>query len=620
MTTVTITVDDPGGVDTNSIFASTAPYSVEQARSENAGTTGRFYFERYVDGVVDYTKRLLFIATGNGIEPTGEEDLRGNVSAVNCYLADETGASKQWAHVTFALDGLWTQRGGVTLESFAMLTPDTLMGRVMQGSSASLVLIGNVGNDTLRGSFLDDRLQGGKGADRLIGGEGTDIADYSTSDLGVTVNLATGAASGGHAAGDRFSSIENVAGSAFADTLTGDDNANFFDGGAGLDVIDGGGGDDFIFGRDGGGTLRGGAGNDRIDGGVDADTIHGGSGNDELRVGGGSNYGYGEDGNDILLGDAGIDRLYGGAGSDRLNGVSGNDILDGGSGADTMSGGDGATQYFVDNAADVVDDFVQGDNDTLFASTSYVLKAGSAIEVMRTTSTVSTAALNLTGNAFAQSITGNAGANVLHDGGVGGADRLSGLAGNDSYIVYNAGAVIVEAASHGTADRVSAGVDYRLGTGVHVEVMATTSSGSKAGVDLTGNEFAQSITGNAGANRLEGKGGNDTLRGLGGADTFVFATALGSGNVDTIADFKAVDDRFLLSDAIFTALAPGVLSAAAFRANTTGLAQDSSDRIIYETDTGELYYDANGSAAGGGVLFARLTPGLSLTNADFAVA
>ena len=42
-------------------------------------------------------------------------------------------------------------------------------------------------------------------------------------------------------------------------------------------------------------------------------------------------------------------------------------------------------------------------------------------------------------------------------------------------------------------------------------------------------------------------------------------------------------------------------------------------RIIYETDTGKLFFDANGSAAGGKTQFATLDPGLALTNADFVV-
>ncbi|EBW1603785.1 calcium-binding protein, partial [Salmonella enterica subsp. enterica serovar Kottbus] len=58
---------------------------------------------------------------------------------------------------------------------------------------------------------------------------------------------------------------------------------------------------------------------------------------------------------------------------------------------------------------------------------------------------------------------------------------------------------------------------------------------------------------------------------------------------------------------------------AAFWASTTGLAHDASDRIIYETDTGRLYYDANGSAAGGRMMIATLTGAPTITHADFFI-
>lgn len=91
-------------------------------------------------------------------------------------------------------------------------------------------------------------------------------------------------------------------------------------------------------------------------------------------------------------------------------------------------------------------------------------------------------------------------------------------------------------------------------------------------------------------------------------------------NVDTIIDFSVADDTISLENSVFTTIgAVGTLAAAAFVSNTTGLAQDASDRIIYESDTGNLFFDSNGSAAGGSVLIAVLDPGLLLTNLDFTV-
>ena len=81
------------------------------------------------------------------------------------------------------------------------------------------------------------------------------------------------------------------------------------------------------------------------------------------------------------------------------------------------------------------------------------------------------------------------------------------------------------------------------------------------------------------------------------------------------------DDTIQLENAIFTALtATGTLASAAFRANTTGLAGDSSDRIIYETDTGKLFYDADGKRSGCRYPVRHLGyRALALTNADFSV-
>ncbi|MDQ6432589.1 calcium-binding protein [Mesorhizobium sp. LHD-90] len=324
--------------------------------------------------------------------------------------------------------------------------------------------------------------------------------------------------------------------------------------------------------------------------------------------------------NDEIGGGAGDDTLYGLGGNDGLYGGQGNDTLNGGTGGDEMYGGAGNDIYYVDNADDVVVEAAGQGADLVAVTLDYALTAGVSVETLRTTSNSGTNAIDLTGNALQQVIVGNAGQNILHDGGKGAADTLTGLGGNDTYRVFNSGDVIVEGASQGTADRVLAAVDYTLGTGVFVEILATNGSSGAAGLKLTGNEVAQAITGNAGDNRLEGKGGSDTLTGLLGDDTFVFATALGAGNIDAIADFNVADDRFLLSDAIFTALSAGTLASAAFLANTTGLAQDSSDRIIYETDTGKVFYDADGIGAIARIQFATIGAGLALANTDFSVA
>lgn len=229
---------------------------------------------------------------------------------------------------------------------------------------------------------------------------------------------------------------------------------------------------------------------------------------------------------------------------------------------------------------------------------------------------------------------GDAGNDRL-DGGTG-ADRMTGGAGNDTFIVDNLADKVLEAAGGGT-DTVFASVTFALAAGQQIEVLATTALAGTAGIGLSGNEFAQRIAGNNGNNKLSGGGGGDTIVGNGGHDTiagglgndtltggsgydiFVFDAALGAGNVDRITDFNVAQDTIRLENGIFKGLAAGQLSVAVFVSNKTGLAGDATDRIIYESDTGKLFFDSNGTATGGSTHFATLAPNLALTNADFLV-
>ncbi len=190
--------------------------------------------------------------------------------------------------------------GGIDTASYAAsnagvtinLNPTTGAGSGGDAEGDTLVSIENITgsafNDTLTGRDFfanalsggdgDDVLSGGTGgADVMNGGNGIDTLDYSLSPNGVDVRLFSGAASGGAANGDTYSSIENLIGSTKTDTLAGDANAN---------MIWGGGGNETITGREGSDTLHGEAGNDTLLGGADSDTLIGGVGGDTL--GGGS--------------------------------------------------------------------------------------------------------------------------------------------------------------------------------------------------------------------------------------------------------------------------------------------------------------------------------------------
>jgi serralysin len=290
-----------------------------------------------------------------------------------------------------------------------------------------------------------------------------------------------------------------------------------------------------------------------------------------------------------------------------------NHVFQGTSGADVFQATTGNDTYYVDNASDKVMETAGGGTDKVMASASYALSAGSHIEQLSTSTSAGMTAINLTGNEFAQDIYGNGGANIIN--GRGGADKMTGYGGNDTYYVDNAGDKVVEQAGSGT-DKVLASVSYALSAGSHIEQLSTNASG-KTAINLTGNEFAQTIQGNAGANKIDGGGGADTLTGLGGKDVFAFTSALGAGNVDRITDFNKFQDKIHLDHTVFAGLNSGALSSQAFFAGTA--AHDSSDHVIYNSSTGALSFDGDGTGGADQIQFATLSPHLSLTASSFFV-
>ena len=204
--------------------------------------------------------------------------------------------SDDWVRVTLADSGVTEpSRGharGDEVENFENVTGSAYDDE-LAGNNANNVLMGLAGDDELTGAEGDDTVEGGAGADEMDGDNGNvagqtrataDVLSYAGSDAGVTVNLATASASGGHADGDTIttfevdvpaddpdddpteldvSTFEYVTGSMHDDSLAGDHRVNH---------LTGGGGDD---------TLSGGAGADRVIGGPGADILNGGEDEDE---------------------------------------------------------------------------------------------------------------------------------------------------------------------------------------------------------------------------------------------------------------------------------------------------------------------------------------------------
>lgn len=258
----------------------------------------------------------------------------------------------------------------------------------LTGRGGADSLSGGPGDDTLGGGDGNDSLAGDGGNDRLQGGGGADTASYTSAPGPVTVNLRTGIGTGDGS--DTLHGIENAAGGAAGDSLTGNEQGNRLLGNGGADDLRGNGGND---------DLRGGGGDDVLDGNGDNDTIAGGDGNDVLsgdvgadvfleseqrrangadqisggpgrdlvtyagrrngvrvsigagkpdgqkrerdRVGGDVEKVRGTGGRDVLVGNGARNTLIGAAGNDILQGRGGRDRLLGGGGKDRLDGGPG---------------------------------------------------------------------------------------------------------------------------------------------------------------------------------------------------------------------------------------------------------------------------------------
>ncbi|MEJ1118858.1 calcium-binding protein [Phyllobacterium sp. CCNWLW109] len=368
------------------------------------------------------------------------------------------------------------------------------------------------------------------------------------------------------------------------------------------------GGDDTIHGNGGNDTIYGGDGKDQMDGDEGDDTFYGGDDHDAFYGHTGNDVFYGDEGDDGVWAGSGNDTIYGGVGEDGLYGDEGDDTIDGGAGEDKLYGGAGNDTFYVDNAGDQI---IEANATGIDRVLSLVSFAAGAQHIENITLT-GAANINATGNALANILTGNAGNNAL-DGGAG-ADSMSGGAGADKYYVDNVNDRVYEGNVAGV-DVVSSSVSFAMG-GQHIENILLTGSAS---VNATGNALNNYLVGNSGANIISGGTGNDLLTGGGGRDAFVFNTAPNSTtNRDTITDFNVAADTVWMDNAAFAVLgANGTLAAGAFHIGAG--AADASDRIIYNSSSGALYYDADGSGSGAAVQFATLGNGLALTNADFLV-
>jgi len=416
-------------------------------------------------------------------------------------------------------------------------------------------------NDNLIGSDFDDKFAGSNGSDSFDGGLGSDLLSFNGYGQAVTVNLATGTAITTSGT-STIVNVEDVEGTRFNDTLTGNSGANQLQGFAGDDRLDGGTGidtavyldaaaavnvslvtgtatggsgsdtlisiervvgsrfNDTLVGSSGNESFLGGFGNDSIDGGAGFDTVEynlvgsavtvnlisgttsGGAGIDSLtRVEGiiGSLFG------DTLTGNAEVNHIFAGNGNDVVRGGAGNDLIYGEAGNDTLAGDAG--NDLIEGGA--------GSGDTVdYSQAAAAVTVNLVSQVAQNTVGAGTDTIhgveNVTGSAFNDLITGNEFDNIVTAGA--GNDTIVGGLGNDT---LNGGAGI-DSVNYAAA---TAGVKVSLAIAT---AQATVGAGNDtiAGIEtLNGSAFDDMFTGDAGANVLTGNAGNDTLQGGLGNDT-----------------------------------------------------------------------------------------------------
>ncbi|RPI45494.1 MAG: hypothetical protein EHM67_02395 [Hyphomicrobiaceae bacterium] len=137
-------------------------------------------------------------------------------------------------------------------------------------------------------------------------------------------------------------------------------------------------------------------------------------------------------------------------------------------------------------------------------------------------------------------------------------------------------------------------------------------------VDFYGTGGRDTLVGNAADNHLFGGAGRDDLWGGAGRDAFVFDTS--PKTRDIVNDFSHRDDTIWLDNADFRGVGrDGSLKNGAFWASNTGKAHDASDRIIYDKDSGKLWFDADGTGSKAAVCFADIGKNLKLAANDFLI-
>ncbi|MES1200483.1 MAG: pre-peptidase C-terminal domain-containing protein [Pseudomonadota bacterium] len=503
------------------------------------------------------------------------------------------------------------------------------------GNTLDNRLIGNGSANALSGLEGADTLDGGAGADTMSGGVGNDtfyvdnsgdVVTESGSSNGIdTIRSTVGIAA-------LATNVENLEllggvvtgnGNELNNRITGNSSNNFLNGMAGADTLLGGLGDDSYF----------------IDNASDVVTEAGGAGTDTIfsTINIISLF---QNVENLSLNGAAAITATGNALNNVINGNSTNNTLNGGVGEDTLNGALGNDTYVVNSAGDVVND-TGGNADTIL---SFIDMATLAANIENLT--LAGSALIGGGNELNNVVVGDNLNNTLSGGlgndqlnGATGADIMSGGQGDDSYLVENAGDVVVENSGEG-ADTVYAFVTL---TSLAANVEKLTLMPGGGAIDGTANDLDNRLNGNDFDNVLTALGGNDVIQGLGGNDhiiggagldnifggagndTFVYQALADSGVTggarDLINDFLQGQDVIDLS--AIDAIAGGaddaftLIGASAFTHTAGQLRFDQIDGVGFANDFTIIGLDVNGDGVADSQIGLRGL--ITLTAVDFVL-
>lgn len=335
------------------------------------------------------------------------------------------------------------------------------------------------------------------------------------------------------------------------------------------------------------------------------ETVYGSAGVDYGVMNGGNDTYYGGDGNDVLVG---------GSGADSLNGEDGDDIF--------LVGGFGSGNSGTTSAAD------DGNQEWIATGAEHdLIVGGDGVDTLRITTGVG-ADTKANGTVVLNDANFQ-GMEVVQVGGT--VDQLN--VENDALQMLNDHYYF---AANGTVDDLSNSLGNNGGT---IDNVVVDASGVTAnGLRFEGNGNDNTFIGTTQDDVFVGNGGNDTLTGGNGADTFVFGqvheqvvtgdddevqtyvdTAFDLTGIDTITDFVSGLDTIALNVDQFTSLTAGSFTADNLVCSVGAAAGDANDFLLFDTATGALSYDADGSGSGAAVQFATLTGVTSLSASDIEV-